>query len=159
MPLPRRQHLQRIPVWLPLEQPVIYFITACAADRQPVWRDPRTVRVTVTSLQALAARWEWDALKLCLMPDHIHLLVAPLREREQDLSAFIRGWKASVTRQLGRAIWQAEFHDRLLRSDEKLDAQWEYIRFNPVRAGLCAEPEDYPYSGTPKEILEHLGKA
>ena len=25
--------------------------------------------------------------------------------------------------------------------------QWEYVRMNPVRAGLCRQPEDWPYQG------------
>jgi len=35
--------------------------------------------------------------------------------------------------------------DRLLRSDESLSAKWEYIRQNPVRAGLVADPDEWPY--------------
>jgi hypothetical protein len=56
-------------------------------------------------------------------------------------------------------IWQREFHDRLLRSEEKAGEKWQYIRENPVRAGLCAVPEDYPYSGSPAEILSRLNRS
>jgi putative transposase len=88
----------------------------------------------------------------------VHLLLSPMREREQSLSDFVRAWKSCVvlrSRRVGVAceIWQREFHDRLLRSDEKLDEKWEYVRQNPVRAGLCREPEEYLFSGTIEEIL------
>ncbi|RKX42538.1 MAG: hypothetical protein DRP64_09705 [Verrucomicrobia bacterium] len=53
-------------------------------------------------------------------------------------------------------IWQAEFFDRLLRSDESLTDKWRYVEMNPVRAGLCESPDDYPYLGTPVEILKRL---
>ena len=33
----------------------------------------------------------------------------------------------------------------MLRSDERLEAQAEYIRQNPVRKGLVDRPEDYPW--------------
>jgi hypothetical protein len=41
--------------------------------------------------------------------------------------------------------WQEGCFDRLLRSDESLSDKWEYLRQNPVRAGLVANPEDWPY--------------
>jgi hypothetical protein len=41
--------------------------------------------------------------------------------------------------------WQEGCFDRLLRSDESLSDKWEYLRQNPVRAGLVANPEDWPF--------------
>jgi REP element-mobilizing transposase RayT len=94
------------------------------------------------------------------MPDHVHLLLSPLEGREQSLSSFVQCWKSCVTMRLRQSfagqIWQREFFDRLLRSGEKLQEKWEYIRENPVRAELCQTAEDYPYSGTAEEILERL---
>lgn len=34
-----------------------------------------------------------------------------------------------------------------MRSAESYDAKWEYVRANPVRAGLVADPDDWPYQG------------
>ena len=39
----------------------------------------------------------------------------------------------------------AEAVSILLRSDESLSDKWEYLRQNPVRAGLVANPEDWPF--------------
>ena len=43
--------------------------------------------------------------------------------------------------------WQDGFFDHLLRSGESYAEKWNYVRMNPVRAGLVARPEDWPYSG------------
>jgi len=43
--------------------------------------------------------------------------------------------------------WQEGFFDHLLRSDESHAEKWEYVRQNPVRAGLCHQPEEWPYQG------------
>src|SRR5439155_26490172 len=56
----------------------------------------------------------------------------------------------------GRRNLAARVLRYLLRSGEKLDEKWNYISENPVRAGLCACAEDYPYSGMPGEILCRL---
>ena len=42
--------------------------------------------------------------------------------------------------------WQAGFFDHVLRSDESRSEKWEYIRMNPVRAGLVEEADDWPYA-------------
>jgi hypothetical protein len=41
--------------------------------------------------------------------------------------------------------WQEGSFDRLLRSDESLSEKWEYLRQNPMRAGLVKHSEDWPY--------------
>ena len=149
---PQRKHLQRIPVWLPLDQDVVYLLTACCARRCKVFVRAETVRVGAECLERIAKRQAWKIWRVCFMPDHVHLLLSPMKEREQSLSDFMRSWKSCVVlrlRQIGMEskVWQREFHDRLLRSDEKLEEKWEYVRQNPVRAGLCREPEEYPFSG------------
>jgi REP element-mobilizing transposase RayT len=110
-------------------------------------------------MQRAERRHAWQVSHACFMPDHVHVLLSPMQEREQSLSAFVQAWKSCVSLRLKQgAIWQREFHDRLLRSDEKADEKWQYIRENPVRAGLCALMEDYPYTGSPAEILKRLNE-
>jgi putative transposase len=44
-------------------------------------------------------------------------------------------------------VWQRVFFDHLLRSAESYRQKWNYVRQNPVGAGLVAKPEDWPYAG------------
>jgi putative transposase len=39
-----------------------------------------------------------------------------------------------------------EYFDRYMRDDHQLAATQAYIEANPVKAGLCGEPSDWPYS-------------
>jgi hypothetical protein len=43
----------------------------------------------------------------------------------------------------GGAVWQEESFDHVLRSNESFEQKLEYIRQNPVRAGLVSRPEEY----------------
>ena len=62
-------------------------------------------------------------------------------------------WKEWTSKRINAALhqsgslWQEEFFDHVLRSDESYAAKWEYVRRNPVRAGLVARAEDWPYWG------------
>jgi hypothetical protein len=48
-------------------------------------------------------------------------------------------------------VWQDESFDHVLRSNESFAEKLEYIRQNPVRAGLVKRVEDYPWLWVEKE--------
>ncbi len=159
--LPNRGHLKRIPVWIPQTHSVIYFVTACCANRRKIFVAPLSVGIALHSLIKCTDASDWNVPQICFMPDHVHLMLLPMREREQRLSNVMQRWKSSTKQRLNAAgiegdIWQREFFDRLLRSNESLTDKWRYVEMNPVRAGLCSVPEDYPYLGTPEQILLRL---
>jgi len=73
--------------------------------------------------------------------------------REDDalppLDNWVRYWKSQFSKrgQNPERCWQPDHWDTRLRHEESYDAKWEYVRNNPVRAGLVVRPEDWPYSG------------
>ena len=44
-------------------------------------------------------------------------------------------------------IWQREFFGHLPRSEESYNQKWNYVRDNPVRAGLARSAADWPFAG------------
>jgi putative transposase len=85
-----------------------------------------------------------------IMPDHIHLFVCG--DAEFDLSAWFRLLKPYLGKAVVRSaskdpIWQRGFFDHVLRSDESCTEKWNYVRENPVRAGLVTAADDWPYAG------------
>ena len=82
------------------------------------------------------------------MPDHLHALVAC--PRDEDLAKMVATWKRFTAHDAGIA-WQKGFFDHRLRNDESLQEKAHYIRMNPVRKGLVAQPEDWPYVWSPPE--------
>ena len=160
-PSPNRRHLKRIPVWIPRDQTVIYFVTLCCDRRRQVFTIGSRVRILLESLLGMTKSTHWKVPQICIMPDHVHLMMMPMEEREQSLSRVVQRWKSSSQQRFTRAgltgrVWQREFFDHLLRSDESLTEKWRYIEMNPVRAGLAKTPAEYPYLGSPDEILQRL---
>jgi REP element-mobilizing transposase RayT len=90
-----------------------------------------------------------------VIPDHVHLVLTPLISKEKaavvTLAEIMSGIKGTpshlINRRLKRhgRVWQEESFDRVLRSSEKLDEKSDYILNNPVRKGLVARAEDYPW--------------
>ena len=85
------------------------------------------------------------------MPDHFHFVVTGT-DPVCDLLEFTANLKESTTGQheerTHRPLWQKKFHDHILRRGDKIEAVAGYIWMNPVRAGLCVAPQEYPYSGS-----------
>ena len=85
------------------------------------------------------------------MPDHIHLFVA-IATTGSEISLWLKSLKnflSKILRATGcRAPhWQKGFFDHVMRSADSYAEKWEYVRENPVRAGLVASLEQWPYQG------------
>jgi REP element-mobilizing transposase RayT len=78
------------------------------------------------------------------MPDHLHLLASG-SPTASPLGLWIKALKAYVSQR--RVRWQLGFFDHVIRSDESEAEKWEYIRQNPVRAGLVPKAEDWAFAG------------
>lgn len=89
-------------------------------------------------------------IEWCVMPNHVHALIEPLAGHTLD--KILHSWKSytssSCNRILGRTgrFWIPEYHDRYIRSPKHFENAVNYIRENPVKAGLCKNPEDWKWS-------------
>jgi len=84
-----------------------------------------------------------------VMPNHVHLLVTPKVVSTRWLGPLkgFTGYRANqVLGTRGRAFWQDESYDHLVRSDVELERIREYIERNPVTAGLAATPGQFQWS-------------
>jgi len=81
------------------------------------------------------------------MPDHVHLFARPCCPGEYGLSNWTTWWKRAIARELGVPVWQPSAWDVRMRSAEQYAEKREYVRQNPVRAGLVRVPEEWPYRG------------
>jgi putative transposase len=146
-------HPPRIPAWLRWEQTVVYFVTICVADRKPVLAN----REAFNAFKLASSKLEhWRVLAAILMPDHLHVIVAPTKGREAKLGNFSAALKRWMREGLKASWkWQPGCFDRLLRSGESLHDKWLYVQENPVCAGLVERWEDWAYR---YEFNEEIGK-
>ena len=132
------------------ERHPIYFVTACIADRRRLLASPVVHDVFVQFAQTAAERGAWVG-RYVVMPDHLHLFVA-LDDEILRLSTWMKSLKNSLSKVLRAGgepspHWQKGFFDHVLRGGESYSQKWDYVRANPVRAGLAARADDWPYSG------------
>jgi len=131
----------RVPILLPEDKTVVYFVTLCVEGRKPVLAE---VGVFDAFRQAVRSAVRWQTLAATLMPDHLHILASPC-----DRPLSIGLYSAAVKRWTWQGVaatwkWQRGCFDRILRSQDSAAAKWAYIRDNPVRAGLVDHWEKWP---------------
>jgi len=132
----------RIPVLLPPEQSVAYFVTLCVAKRRPVLS---SAAIFEAARNFCTTHPHWFTHALVIMPDHLHALASPF-DREAKVTQYSAGLKRTIKKTAGGEWrWQEGAFDRLLREDESLMQKWFYLRENPVRAGLVGTWQQWPY--------------
>jgi REP element-mobilizing transposase RayT len=144
---PRKKRLHRLEkVFLPAP---IYFVTANAAKRQAIFATPEFHRAFLDFARLGEDRGAFIGAYV-VMPDHIHLFVA------LDPAAKLAIWVKALKNSLSKALrnlkvpaphWQKGFFDHVLRSADSYAQKWEYVRDNPVRAGLTKSWKDWPFLG------------
>lgn len=91
----------------------------------------------------------------CIMPNHVHVLIEP----RTDLASIVQSWKSFTSRWVLRnaaglglelpqtdQFWMREYWDRYMRDENHYRKTVDYIHQNPVKAGLCATPQAWPWS-------------
>jgi REP element-mobilizing transposase RayT len=127
----------------------IYHVTARGTGPTELYRDDVDRQAFERRLTLVETRHGWIRRALCLMGTHFHYLVeTPLPNLSSGMhqlnSAYARGFNERHAR-VG-ALLARRFHAVLVESDEQLAATHAYIAANPVRAGLCERPDDWPWT-------------
>ena len=128
----------------------LYFVTFCTHARQRFLAKDEVHAAFVFFAKRADSQFNVAVGRYVIMPDHVHLFV-----RGGDnfsLGPWIGALKQSLAKAatLSRAtgqIWEEGFFDHLLRNNESYSQKWNYVRQNPVRAGLVRLAADWPYQG------------
>jgi putative transposase len=143
-----RKHLARLErVWV---EPPIFFVTTCIDNRRSELANAPMHAICCEVWHNVQQSCGWRVGRYVLMPNHVHFFCAP-RDDGRRLQVFVGKWKEWTAKYAHRRcsttvpLWQDEFFDHVLRSKDNYEEKWKYVRDNPVRAGLVATADDWPY--------------
>lgn len=137
-----------------------YFITVCTFNRQLLFGEIADSMMLQNKLgEAVAATWSaipehfphtlLDAF--VVMPNHVHgVIVIPVGAQHAapssrfavpsgSLAAIVRSFKSAATKRIndfrgtpGEPVWQRNYYEHVVRTEENLDRTREYIVGNPA---------------------------
>ena len=89
-----------------------------------------------------------EPIAAVVMPDHIHFAA---RLQDTGLSSLMHSLKSFTSNKInhlsGRdgALWESQYYDRAIRTEDELKERVNYCLQNPVRSKLVERFEDYPH--------------
>ena len=110
---------------------------------------PQVARMIQDSL------FKFDGIRYSLfawvvMPNHVHSLMT--RFEEYELSDILQSLKSFTSHEANKVLhrsgqfWIEDYFDRYIRNQKHFEKTIQYIENNPVKAGLCVKPGDWPFS-------------
>ena len=128
-----------------------FFLTKCTEGRRPILTAPSAAETLIASFDHLRRAERVRLLAFVVMPDHYHVVLCLLPGEE--LSELMKSLGSYTGRRIRRdlglrhAVWQdGGFYDHACRADREVLDIVEYVQHNPVRRGLVASAEDWPFS-------------
>ena len=135
---------------LRLEFPgAVYHVTARGNAREPIYADDLDRRRFIDLFAREIAQQRWLCYAWCLMDNHYHLL---FETPEPNLVAGMRRlnqvYTQSYNRRHGRTghVLQGRYKAIMVERQSHLLELCRYVVLNPVRAGLVATTQDWPWS-------------
>ena len=145
-----------------------HFVTFCCYHRRRLLTTDASIRIFESALERVRRSFRLQVYGYAVMPEHVHLLLSePQRDSSSDgtaplklkdglngppvhtLADALKSLKQGVSRRLigdAEHFWQKRYYDLNIRNYPQFVEKLRYIHRNPVKAGLCERPEDWPWS-------------
>ncbi|NEP85190.1 MAG: transposase [Okeania sp. SIO3B3] len=150
-----------------------YFITQVTYQRE-IWLCGEVGRKALReAIERVREKHPFSIDAFVLLPEHFHCLWT-LPPNDGDFSMRLRLIKTYVTKHYGQELainreislsrqkrresnlWQRRFWEHLIRDEQDFANHCDYIHYNPVRHGLCINPQDWQFSSIHRFIAQGI---
>lgn len=147
--------MARLPRLILPDQP--HHVILRGNNRQAIFYSDLDREFLLATLAESASQYGVAIHAYVLMDNHLHLLATPssadaLSRMMQSLGRRYVGW-FNARHQRSGTLWEGRFRAGLIEGERHLLACMRYIELNPVRAGLCVEAAQWPWSSA----AHHMG--
>jgi putative transposase len=128
-----------------------YLITLLPHPSCSSMTDRETVIPTLGALRDSCHAHGFEVYAYCFLPDRLVLLIRG-KEETADMKVFLAAFRAgsdtAFGERTGKRLWSRKYQERVLRKTEVTRAIAEEIFALPVKAGLAATKDAYPFQGS-----------
>lgn len=124
-----------------------HFITFSCYQRAPLLAGLEIRQTFEVALERVRRHYQARIFGYVVMPEHVHLLLS--EPEVKTLAVVLQSLKQGVSRRyIGerKHFWQKRYYDFNVRNEQQLIEKLRYIHRNPVKRGLCIQPEDWKSS-------------
>jgi putative transposase len=127
----------------------IYHLTCRGVRKLAIYESDGDRTLFLALLRLTLRRFRWRCHAYCLLTNHFHLLA---ETSDPNLSAGMHWLNTGYARIFNKRhgysghLFDRRFHSGLLEGEIQFALRARYIDLNPVRAGLCEDAADWPWS-------------
>ena len=120
-----------------------------------VYRDDEDRRSWLQVFRSAVRRYRWEIHALCLMTTHYHVV---LESKCEQLSSGMQWLNGRYAQDFNRRhkrkghLFGDRFRSWIIEDEEYLRAACRYAVYNPVRAGLCDHPWEWPWTASQYDL-------
>lgn len=133
--MPKNEFLPRRPNSLRLQgfdysTAGVYFLTICTREKLPIFKALDKRQSTVDVAQDVSNSLKMYPIAICVMHDHLHLLLHISPDSNSSVSDFVRIFKSTLYREfrsvLGfkRSFWQRYYYDHIIRDERDFSEKY-----------------------------------
>jgi putative transposase len=127
----------------------MFHVTARGNRRQAIYRDDLDRELFLRLFNRVVRLRTWRHVAYCLMTNHFHLVI---ETEGESLSTGMHQLNGGYARKfndrhtLDGHLFEGRFRSTVIETEDQLEDTLRYVALNPVRAGLCKHPSDWPWS-------------
>jgi putative transposase len=126
-----------------------FFATTGTSMGRRLLQSERNAELLIDVLRSLVAERKFELDDFVIMPDHLHLLLTVFDEMtiERAMQLIKGRFSHRLSHELGYQgeVWQRGFTEAQVMNRESLEKHREYIAQNPVKAGMVASADEFPF--------------
>lgn len=127
----------------------IHHVTSRGNRRERIFRDDRDRVALLRRLAIVTREYRWRCLSYCLMDNHVHFVIETPETTlglgmRQLFGRYVQAF--NERHELPGRMFQARYGSVLVRTDRQFAQLLRYVALNPVVAGLCVDPCEWPWS-------------
>ena len=127
----------------------VFHVTSRGVARTLIFRDELDYAEFAAQLSRVEETCGWAVHAYCLMPNHYHLIV---EATQADLSRGMHRLNGHYARRFNERydrtghLFQNRYSSYVIDDERHFERALAYVQDNPVRAGLCEQLEDWPWT-------------
>lgn len=128
---------------------LVYHIYCRGNNKSPIFHERRDYQRFLSKLKEYKDKFKVKIHAFCLLPNHFHLLIEPLKT---GVKVFMHPLMTSYAKYFSFKyevighIWQERFQSIIVDKDNYFLTASKYIHLNPVKSGIVNDPYTYEWS-------------
>ena len=126
-----------------------FFVTTGTSMGRRLLQSERNAVLLIDVLRSLVAEGKFELHDFVVMPDHLHLLLTVHNGMTiEKAMQLVKGrFSHRLSHEFGYKgeVWQRGFSELQVMNRESLESHRDYIARNPVKAGLVASADEFPF--------------